>query len=153
MCFPFDWCMTPLVGNYPLLVNVRHAYKIQKHKLTKIVEPFALFILFLNNKRELMQHLVARASQHVVEEVCGVGVAVGTFKTMLSVVLTTVSWCCTVGSMVGCWVVLIKLNSIKTKWCIYWDVIINNVQTACNAALTLVNKALPSPRPGFLLSL
>ncbi len=61
------------------------------HKLTKIVEPLALFMLFLNNKRELMQHIMARASQHVVEEVCGVGVAVGTFQTMLSVVLTTVS--------------------------------------------------------------
>jgi hypothetical protein len=45
----------------------------------KIVEPLALFMLFLNNERELMQHLYAGASQHVVEEVCGVGVAVGTF--------------------------------------------------------------------------
>ena len=71
--------MTPLVGNYWVIVNVCHVYTIRKHKLTKIVEPLALFMLFLNNKRELMQHLVARASQHVVEEVCGVGVAVGTF--------------------------------------------------------------------------
>jgi hypothetical protein len=99
-------------------------------------------MLFLNNEREWMWHLLAGASQHVVEEVCGVGVAVGTFWTMLSVVLTTVSWWHTVGSTVSCWVVLIKLNSIKNKWCIYWDVIIN-----------LVNKAPPSPRPGFLSSL
>jgi hypothetical protein len=83
--------MTPLVVNYCLIVNVHHVYAIKKHKLTKIVRPLALFMLFLNNERELMQHLVARASQHVVEEVCGVGVAVGTFRTMLSVVLTTVS--------------------------------------------------------------
>jgi hypothetical protein len=60
-------------------VNVRHVYAIQKHKLTKIVEPLALLMLLLNNERELMQHLVAGASQHVVEEVCWVGVAVGTF--------------------------------------------------------------------------
>ncbi len=60
-------------------MNVRHLYTICKHKLAKIVEPFALFMLFLNNERELMQHLVARASQHVVEEVCGVGVDIGTF--------------------------------------------------------------------------
>jgi hypothetical protein len=79
------------VGNYCFIVNVRHVYAIQKHKPTKIVEPLALFMLFLNNKRELMQHLIAGASQHVVEEVCGVGVAVSTFQTMLSVVLTTVS--------------------------------------------------------------
>ena len=52
---------------------------IGSHKLTKIVEPLALFMLFLHNKRELMQRLVARASQHVLEEVCGVGVDVGTF--------------------------------------------------------------------------
>jgi hypothetical protein len=45
----------------------------------KIVEPLALFMLFLNNKRELMQRFVAGASQHCVEEVCGVGVAVCTF--------------------------------------------------------------------------
>jgi hypothetical protein len=83
--------MTPLVGNYRVFVNVHHVYAIRKHKLTKIVEPFVLFMLFLNNKRELMQHLVAGASQHVVEEVCGVGVAVGTFRTMLSVVLITLS--------------------------------------------------------------
>jgi hypothetical protein len=67
------------VGNYRIIVNVRHVYAIQKHKLTKIVEPLALFMLFLNNERELTQHLVAGASQHVVKEVCGVGVAVGTF--------------------------------------------------------------------------
>jgi hypothetical protein len=48
-------------------------------------------MLFLNNERELTQHHIAGASQHVVEEFCGVGVAVGTFQTMLSVVLTTVS--------------------------------------------------------------
>jgi hypothetical protein len=48
-------------------------------------------MLFLNNKKELMQHLIAGASQHVVEEVCVVGLAVSTFGTMLSVVLTTVS--------------------------------------------------------------
>jgi hypothetical protein len=36
-------------------------------------------MLLLNNERELTRHLVARASQHVVEEVCGVGVAVGPF--------------------------------------------------------------------------
>jgi hypothetical protein len=83
--------MPPLVGNYHVIVNVCHICVIQKHKLTKIVEPLALFMLFLNNKRKLMQHLVARASQHVVEEVCGVGVAFGTFQTMLSVVLTTMS--------------------------------------------------------------
>ena len=71
-------------------MNVCHVYAIQKYKLTKIVEPLALFMLFLNNKRALMQHLVAVASQHVGEEVCGVGVAVGTFQTMLSVILTTV---------------------------------------------------------------
>jgi hypothetical protein len=58
-------------------VNVRHVYTIQKHKLTKILEPFALFMLFLNNERELTQHLVAGASQHVVEEVCVVGAAIG----------------------------------------------------------------------------
>ena len=60
-------------------MNEHHVYVIQKHKLTKIVEPLALFMLFLNNKRELTQHLVIGASQHVVEEVCGVGVALGTF--------------------------------------------------------------------------
>jgi hypothetical protein len=60
-------------------VNVRHVNLIRKHTLTKIVEPLALFMLFLNNERELMTHLIAVASQHVVEEVCGVGVAVGTF--------------------------------------------------------------------------
>jgi hypothetical protein len=60
-------------------VNTRHVYAVQKHKLTKIVKPLELFMLFLNNERELTQHLVAGASQHVVEEVCGVGVAVGTF--------------------------------------------------------------------------
>jgi hypothetical protein len=64
-------------------VNVRHVYAIQQHMLTKIVEPLALFILFLNNERELTRHLIARASQHVVEEVCGLGVAIGTFQTML----------------------------------------------------------------------
>jgi hypothetical protein len=47
--------------------------------LAKIVGPLALFMLFINHERELTQHLVAGASQHVVEEVCGVGVAVGTF--------------------------------------------------------------------------
>ena len=60
-------------------MNVHHVYAIHKHKLTKIVESLALFMLFLNNERELMQHIVAGASQHVVEEVCGVGVDVGTF--------------------------------------------------------------------------
>jgi hypothetical protein len=82
--------MTPLVGNYPIIVNVRHVYVMKKHKLTKIVETLVLFMLFLNNERELTQHLIAGASQHVVEEVCGVGVAVGTFQIMLSVVLTPV---------------------------------------------------------------
>ncbi len=67
------------MGNWRIIVNVRHLYTICKHKLAKIVEPLALFMLFLNNKRELTQHLVARASQHVMEEVCGVGVDVGTF--------------------------------------------------------------------------
>jgi hypothetical protein len=43
------------------------------------MEHLLLFMLFLNKERELMQYLVAGASQHVVEEVCGVGVAVGTF--------------------------------------------------------------------------
>jgi hypothetical protein len=60
-------------------VNVRHVYTIGKHKPTKIVEPLALFMLFLNNKKELMQRIVARASQYVVEEVRRVGVEVGTF--------------------------------------------------------------------------
>ncbi len=60
-------------------MNLRHVYAIQKHKLTKIVGSLALFMLFLDNEREWMQHLVAGASQHDVEEVCGVGVAVGTF--------------------------------------------------------------------------
>jgi hypothetical protein len=60
-------------------VNVRHDYAIQKHKLIKFLEPLALFVLFLNNERELMQQLVAGANQHVVEEVSGVGVVVGTF--------------------------------------------------------------------------
>jgi hypothetical protein len=36
-------------------------------------------MLFLNNERELMQHIVAKASQHVVEEVREVGMDVGTF--------------------------------------------------------------------------
>jgi hypothetical protein len=67
------------VGNWHIIVNVRHLYTICKHKLAKIVEPLALFMLFLNNERELMQHLIAGASQHVVEEVCWVGVDVGTF--------------------------------------------------------------------------
>ena len=71
--------MTPLVGNWHVIVNVRHVYVIQQHKLTKMMEPLALFMLYLDNERELMQHLIARASQHVVEEVCGVGVAVSTF--------------------------------------------------------------------------
>ncbi len=53
-------------------MNVRHLYTICKHNLAKIVEPLALFMLFLDNERELMRHLVAGASQHVVEEVCGV---------------------------------------------------------------------------------
>jgi hypothetical protein len=47
--------------------------------LAKIVKPLALFIFFLDNERELMQHLVAGASKHVVKEVCGVGVDAGTF--------------------------------------------------------------------------
>ena len=67
------------MGNWHIIVNVRHLYTICKHKLAKIVVPLALFILFLNNERELTQHLVAGASQHVAEEVCGVGVAVGIF--------------------------------------------------------------------------
>jgi hypothetical protein len=67
------------VGNRRIIVNVRHLYTICKHKLAKIVKSFALFMLFLNNKRESTGHLVVRASQHVVEEVCGVGVDVGTF--------------------------------------------------------------------------
>jgi hypothetical protein len=83
--------VTPLVGNFCVIVNVRHVYSIRKHNLTKIVEPLVFFMLFLNNEKELMHHLVARASQHVVKEVCGVGVAVGTFRTLLSVILTTVS--------------------------------------------------------------
>ncbi len=69
---------------------------------------------------------IIKGHQHVAEEVCGVGVAVGTFWTMLSVVLIKVSWWGTMGSKVGCQVVLIELNSVKTKWCIYWDVIIHN---------------------------
>jgi hypothetical protein len=68
------------VGNWRIIVNVRHLYTIYKHKLAKIVEPLALFImLFLDNERELTQHLVVGASQHVVEEVHGVGVDIGTF--------------------------------------------------------------------------
>jgi hypothetical protein len=67
------------VGNWRIIVNVRHFYAIGKHKLIKIVEPLVLFTLFLNNKKELMQRLILRASQHVLEEVCGVGVGVGTF--------------------------------------------------------------------------
>jgi hypothetical protein len=43
--------MTSLVGNWCIFVNVCHVYAIQKHKLTKIVKPLALFMLFLNNKR------------------------------------------------------------------------------------------------------
>ncbi len=101
--------MTPLVGIWHIFVNVRHVYAVRKYKLTKIVEPFALFMLFLNNERELMQHLIARASQHVVEEVRGLGVDIGTFWTMLSVVLTTVSWWHTAGSKLSSWVVLIKV--------------------------------------------
>jgi hypothetical protein len=69
----------PLVENWRIIVNVRHVYAIGKYKLTKILEPLASFILFLNNKRELMRHIVAGASQNVVEEVRGVGVDVGTF--------------------------------------------------------------------------
>jgi hypothetical protein len=72
MCFPLDWFIIPLVGNWRIIVNVRHVYAIRKHKLAKIVEPLALFMLFLSNKRELMQCLIAKASQHVVEEVRGV---------------------------------------------------------------------------------
>ncbi len=67
------------MGNWCIIVNVHHLYTICKHKLAKIVEPLVLFMLFLNNERKLMQHLVARASQHDVEEVCRVGVDVGTF--------------------------------------------------------------------------
>ncbi len=67
------------MGTWRIIVNARHLHMICKHKLAKIVEPLALFMLFLNNERELTQHLVAGASQHVVEEVCGVGVDVGTF--------------------------------------------------------------------------
>ncbi len=36
----------------------------------KIFEPLVLLILFLHNKIELMQHLVAGACQHVFEEDC-----------------------------------------------------------------------------------
>jgi hypothetical protein len=43
--------MTPLVGNWCVIVNVRHVYAIKKHKLTKIVDPLVLFMLFLDNKR------------------------------------------------------------------------------------------------------
>ncbi len=67
------------MGNWHIIVNVRQLYTICKHKLAKIVEPLALFMLFLNNEKKLMQHLVDGASQHVVEEVCGVGVDVSTF--------------------------------------------------------------------------
>jgi hypothetical protein len=67
------------VENWRIIVNVHYLYTICKHKLAKIVEPLALFMLFLNNERRLTQHLVAGASQHAVEEVCGVGVDVGTF--------------------------------------------------------------------------
>ncbi len=67
------------MGNWHINVNVRHLYTICKHMVAKIVEPLALFMLFLVNKRELTQHLIARASQHVVEEVCGVGVVVAPF--------------------------------------------------------------------------
>ncbi len=130
-----------------------------KHKLTKIMEPLALFMLFPNNEKELMPHLVVGSSQHNREEVSGVGVAISTFWIMLPVVLTTMSWWCTVGAAGSCWVVLTKLISIKTKWCIYWDVIINNVQTACDALVMgiaslvrLVNKVPSSPRLGLLLS-
>jgi hypothetical protein len=69
--------MIPLVVNWCIIAKVRHVYTIQKHMLTKIVEPLSLFMLFLNNERELTQHLAAGASQHVVEEVRGVGVDVG----------------------------------------------------------------------------
>ncbi len=71
--------MTPQVGNLHVMVNVRHVYAIQKHKLAKIVEPLALFMLFLSNERESMQHLVAGARQYVAEEVRGGWVDVGTF--------------------------------------------------------------------------
>jgi hypothetical protein len=67
------------VGNWRIIVNVRHVYAICKHKLAKIVEPLVILMLFLNNERELMQHLVAGASQHVVEEVIRVGLDIGTF--------------------------------------------------------------------------
>ncbi len=68
------------MGNWCIIVNVRYLYTIIcKHKLAKIVEPLALFMLFLNNERKLMQRVVAGVSQHVVEEVSGVGVDVGTF--------------------------------------------------------------------------
>jgi hypothetical protein len=70
--------MIPLVGNWRIIVNVRHVYTIQKHKLTKIVESLALFMLFFNKERELTQHPVAGASQYVVKEVRGVEVYVGT---------------------------------------------------------------------------
>jgi hypothetical protein len=60
------------VENWRIIVNVRHLYTTCKHKLAKIVEPLALFMLFLDNERGLMRHLVAGASQHVVEEICGV---------------------------------------------------------------------------------
>ncbi len=68
------------MGNWLFIVDVHQVYAISKHKLTKIVEPLALFMIFLNNKKELMQYLVAGASQHVVEEVRGVGGGVGNSK-------------------------------------------------------------------------
>jgi hypothetical protein len=71
--------MTPLVGYWRIIVFVPHVYGIRKHKLNKIMETLPLFMLFLDNKRKLMQHLFAGASQHVAEEVCEVGMDVGTF--------------------------------------------------------------------------
>ncbi len=45
--------------------------------ITKIVDSFVLLMQYLRCKQELTQHIVTGGRQHVVEEVCGVGVAVG----------------------------------------------------------------------------
>ncbi len=74
---------------------------------------------YLYYTRVILQPEHLQRSPTCVKEVCGVGVAVGTFWAMLSVVLTTVSWWCTVGSIIGCPVVLSKSNSIETKLWIY----------------------------------
>jgi hypothetical protein len=66
------------VQNWRVIVNLRHIYAEQKHKLTKLVEPLALFMSYLDNERELMQHIIARASQHAkgqypISGLCGEG--------------------------------------------------------------------------------